>query len=1013
MRRLFAETLEPRVLLTSVTSVDPPSNSHNALPSTIISATFDQEINSVTATPDRFAVYSSMRSGPVTVSAAGNSVTANPASDFFPGELVQVTATARIESSAADPVAARVWQFRTAAFSGSGLFSDTGQSLGDHDSSDVSLGDLDGDGDLDAFVANQGESHGVWLNDGNGTFHLGQPVTNSSVSGDVILGDLDGDGDLDAFLGNQLWLNDGTGVFQGARYSAGFSGASIALGDLDGDGDLDAFHVIGGGNRVSSNMGQSYGGGGPLFSDSGQRLGDHSSTDVSLGDLDGDGDLDAFVTNGAYGGQADRIWLNDGSGEFTDSGQQLSNYSSLGVALGDLDGDGDLDAFVTEPLGSRIWLNNGSAGFSGTGLSLSMGAHLGTEVALGDLDGDGDLDAFTLERGDSLTLGVPNRVWLNNGSAEFSDSGQSLGDHFGTGIALGDLDGDGDLDAFVANRRHSTQGQRQSNRVWMNQFPTNQITLSVDNLTIVETSGVATVTATSPTPSDSPITVSLAFSGTAASADDYTTSASEIVIAAGATTGSITIAAVDDTLDEQNETVVVDIIGVAGAVEAGTQQVSITIEDDDAPQGFRLSSFAPTSGGFKATLSDKLDTTVLNLGNTQIGGRGPADVTLVGASTGAIAGSLVVSGDGHQVEFLATGNRLAADTYTITLRSADDGFKDTSGNLLDGNGDGTAGDDFSDNFTVANNTSEIGVQDSVRGPGQELNLPANSSDGLPITIDSDGAAIRNASFAIDYNPNLLDVTAVVPGASMPAGSTAAVDASTPGRAVVTFNSPTDLPAGPNTLVNLQADVPTNNAAAIYGERHVLDINSIVLTNAAGTELPAVDNDGLHVAAFFGDVSGNGGINASDASQVARVAASLVSGFAEFLLTDPMIVGDISGNGVINATDASMVARHAVELPVDEIPPIPGRAVIADLTAAAPRPDSLVAASVASVSTRTSATTSTTGAFAVPGAVPNQILDAGADREYSSLGVDEDALRLPPPLEEAVENLLTALLAETS
>ena len=58
---------------------------------------------------------------------------------------------------------------------------------------------------------------------------------------------------------------------------------------------------------------------------------------MSLGDLDGDGDLDAFVANLD---EANRVWLNDGSGNFTDSGQSLGDSDSEGLSLGDLDGDG-------------------------------------------------------------------------------------------------------------------------------------------------------------------------------------------------------------------------------------------------------------------------------------------------------------------------------------------------------------------------------------------------------------------------------------------------------------------------------------------------------------------------------------------------------------------------------------------------------------------------------------------------------------------------------------------------
>lgn len=75
----------------------------------------------------------------------------------------------------------------------------------------VALGDVDGDGDLDALLGTQ-EVNKIWLNDGQGNFQWnGQRL---GVAGDhVALGDVDGDGDVDAFVGHRLWLNDGRGVF--------------------------------------------------------------------------------------------------------------------------------------------------------------------------------------------------------------------------------------------------------------------------------------------------------------------------------------------------------------------------------------------------------------------------------------------------------------------------------------------------------------------------------------------------------------------------------------------------------------------------------------------------------------------------------------------------------------------------------------------------------------------------------------------------------------------------------
>ena len=343
-------------------------------------------------------------------------------------------------------------------------FTDSGQRLGTSDSTSVALGDLDGDGDLDATVANASDTVGgqpstVWINDGSGTFTNSGQALGTSQSRSVALGDLDGDGDLDAMVVNDgqpntVWINDGTGTLTDSQQALGNSmSRAVALGDLDGDGDLDAMvanasHP----NTVWINDGTG------IFTDSGQTLGDRTSPSVALGDLDGDGDLDAMIANYM---RPTTVWTNDGRGTFADSGQALksdlkSDYSRA-VALGDLDGDGDLDAMIGnsgEP--NTVWTNDGSGTFTNSGQAL--GDRNSCAVALGDLDGDGDLDAMV------GNPGQPNTVWLNDGTGTFTDSGQALGNRSSLSIALGDLDHDGDLDAMVGN-------DGQPNTVWMNATP--------------------------------------------------------------------------------------------------------------------------------------------------------------------------------------------------------------------------------------------------------------------------------------------------------------------------------------------------------------------------------------------------------------------------------------------------------------------------------------------------------------------------------------------------------------
>ncbi len=1038
VRRLLAETLETRVLLTTVASVDPPANSYNAPASTDVAATFDQNINGATASVQTFAVNSQqggpLLGGDATIAVDGPTVTLNPTSDFYPGELVQVTATSAIQSTSADPVVPHVWQFRTAVSGGSGQFLDSGQDLGvganNTQTLGVALGDLDGDGDLDAFFANIAAGNGVYLNEGGVFTDSGQSL--GSGGSNVALGDFDRDGDLDAFVvsggANQVWQNDGNGVFAaGQDLGSGFS-MDVALGDVDGDGDLDAFVSNGG---YSNNANRVWLNSGGVLSDSGQMLGNHTSNGVDLGDVDGDGDLDAIVSNYT---QNMRIWLNDGSGAFGDSGQTLPSNESNSVSLGDLDGDGDLDAFIVNNSNpDRVWVNDGSGTFTDSGQQL--GSTESDSVSLGDVDGDGDLDAMIANY-----LQEGNRFLVNDGNGVFTDSGQVMGNRNSRNLALGDVDNDGDLDFVIANT-NIFQTALSTNRVWLNQNLTPSVTLAADNSSIAEEAGTATITATLSAVHTAPVTVDLQLSGSATAVDDYTVSAAQIVIPAGSTTGSITVAAVqdavdepdetvivdiaaitngqevgtqqvtitildddeppvpdvtlsvdnaeiaeaggvatfavtlseattvtvsvdlaitgtagasdynasglqivvapgattgsitvtavDDNEDESNETVIVDIAAVTGGNEAGEQQQTTTITDDDDPPKLTVTTLTPTASGFVAEFSTDLNTGALNLYDTQTSGLGPADVTLQGAATGAVAGSLVVDASLRQVTFIKSGDPLGPDTYTVTLRSDTNGFVDSGGQLLDGNDDGTEGDDYTSEFTVdapAANAVTIGIPDFVRGPGQDVNLPADETGGIPVTI-SEGTNVRAVDLRIAYDPNLLTITGGTVGPDAPAGASVIANVSTPGLAILVFFSTTPLPAGVGNFINLQAAVPVNDPSGIYGMQQVLDVRDVIVSDGNDNEAPVVVDDAFHQVSFFSDVSGNGRVNAADASGVARYAALIDGGFAGSPNADPLVVGDISGNGRLNAADASLLAQFAALIDVPQIPPIPGGIVI--------------------------------------------------------------------------------------
>jgi hypothetical protein len=314
------------------------------------------------------------------------------------------------------------------------------------------------------------------------------------------------------------------------------------------------------------------------------------------------------------------------------------------------------------------------------------------------------------------------------------------------------------------------------------------------------------------------------------------------------------------------------------------------------------------------TFSETMDGSTWSLYDTAAGSFGAADVTLVGNSVGAITGSLVFSG--NHGAFVPTGGLLPPDTYTLRLRSAANAFKAADdGELLDGDANGTTGDDYVATITIGSPAPiVVGLPDFVRGPRQPVDVPATAA-GLPIRV-SNGAGVESVDLTIVYDASLLTITGGVVGPDAPFGSSVVVNAGTPGVAVVTFFSPTALTPGAATIVSLVATVPSG---ATYKASHLLHISSLSI-NEGG--LAATADDAIHVAAYFGDATGNGGYSGLDAQRVARVSVGLDSGYSAYPLIDPVIIGDITGNGALSGLDANRIAQEAVGIDRPEIPPIP-------------------------------------------------------------------------------------------
>lgn len=324
----------------------------------------------------------------------------------------------------------------------------------------IQLGDLDGDGDLDAVFANMGPFDSrVYFNDGKGKFtDSGQILTQQGHG--LGLGDLDGDKDLDLFIAcagftqnnvesqlpSKIYLNDGKGIFKDSGRDLedrNFSGTGVTLFDADGDKDLDALVQY---YQVPCKIYLNDGKG--RFVDSGLAI----PYEPFVCDLDGDGDLDLFIREKNVG---TKVLINDGRGRFSDGwAEPDASLPYSDAAFGDFDRDGDQDVMIIQADNDTrrptvVLFNDGKGRFLDSGKKLPELPW--GRLAVIDIDRDGALDVLVCQFHDRLGGQSPT-FWLNDGRGQFRQSGVKLGEeiHYTSGT-MGDLDGDGDLDLFLAS----------------------------------------------------------------------------------------------------------------------------------------------------------------------------------------------------------------------------------------------------------------------------------------------------------------------------------------------------------------------------------------------------------------------------------------------------------------------------------------------------------------------------------------------------------------------------------
>jgi hypothetical protein len=271
----------------------------------------------------------------------------------------------------------------------------------------------------------------------------------------VGLTDLNGDGSRDIVAsdyGNSVlavFLNDGAGAFgPQASYPTGTDPKSLALGDFNDDGHPDVLTP----NEASSNVSMLPGdGSGGL----GIRINSSAGTTphvAAVADFNGDDDRDVAIVNDSLSG-AVTVLLGTGTGKFGSPTSYPTSSNPRSIAVGDFNEDGKADLAIAFEQEQRVGVmfGDGTGGF--TGPTYFTAGIEPKSVAVGDLDHDGHQDLVVADEGDDVSPSTVSTL-LGDGSGGFAAAvayDVGIAPKF---VALGDLNGDGDLDAVVADYGH-------------------------------------------------------------------------------------------------------------------------------------------------------------------------------------------------------------------------------------------------------------------------------------------------------------------------------------------------------------------------------------------------------------------------------------------------------------------------------------------------------------------------------------------------------------------------------
>ncbi|WP_298417228.1 T9SS type A sorting domain-containing protein [uncultured Kordia sp.] len=339
------------------------------------------------------------------------------------------------------------------------------------DGSFVKTADLDNDGDLDIISSSKDDKKiGLFEHlDGQGNFGAQQTIAiTEEINADLSIADMDGDGDLDIlsveWIQNRItWYEntDGQGDFSLAQFvnTDNTSGMAIAAVDFDNDNDLDILAASSTDDSVA--WYENTDGQGGFGSQNILIAGTRSIGAIQVADLDNDNDLEILFVSS----WSDKVaWYEnlDNQGGFANQ-KIITTYADNAEALkiADIDGDGDMDAISASRFDNKIaWYENldGQGNF-GPEQVISTTVNQVFFLDVGDIDGDGDIDIVTV----SNSMGTGTLMWFKNLDGQGNFSSEQIIPTNSTSyilhVGLNDVDNDGDIDLMAS--------MSQANRVFL------------------------------------------------------------------------------------------------------------------------------------------------------------------------------------------------------------------------------------------------------------------------------------------------------------------------------------------------------------------------------------------------------------------------------------------------------------------------------------------------------------------------------------------------------------------